>query len=878
MLALRRPKQGFSIIKRAFGKLSEQELKKKRSALLNKLVTRHVPSEYKPKGYTKKEDCVQLLLKYTSITEEMVKEIDSGPTNKKGKTKKEGKALSSSSSSTNEEQQSSTLIEKDIAPDAEEVSKQAVQNNKSTQAIDLGKEKMGPVASHLDLITTNLDEGPPGVTMVRTEAKAKSVIRHLMELNRETVYHACDTEVSGFQSKRSPINNGKVICASIYCGPEHDFGDGPKIFIDNHGVGVEGTLQLFKDYFENPTIKKVWHNYSFDFHELGNHGIHCAGLGADTFHMAKLNDTALPSYSLDNLSERYLKTKKVNMKERFAKRKVLKNGQLSKLSTMPGVLDIQLNPDTRQEWIEYSTLDTLVTWDLHQFLSNRLKSTPWGDEEGTNMLQFYECNMVPFAQCLTNMEKRGFFVRAKDYLPQVEEAAKEDLEKATKTFLAWAQDVCPGAEYMNINSHVQRRQLFFAPCRGRIDAKTVGQLPREKAFQRENIEGYVEENREKPKKYCDFTLVGLGWEPLNLTADKIPQTSNAVCEALSKRLAKEGDAEAAEALKALADVGSITKMLTGFIKPLQEMVDPESRVHGSMNFSTETGRLACKNPNLQNQPALEKDIYKVRQAFSAPPGKTLIVADYGQLELRILAGMSNCKSMIDAFIEGGDFHSRTAMGMFPYIREALDQGKVILEWDYTKGQPTVPLLKDVYASERRKAKTLNFSIAYGKTAHGLAHDWGVTKAEAEATLAAWYADRPEVKQWQQDQLKVARKFCVSRTLIGRYRHVPDILSNSWKLKGASERQVINGPVQGSAADVVMLAMLKLERHERFRELGWQMILQVHDEIIAEGPKESVKEAQAIVIECMENPFESTGCFPVNFVVDSQHADTWYEAK
>ena len=160
------------------------------------------------------------------------------------------------------------------------------------------------------------------------------------------------------------------------------------------------------------------------------------------------------------------------------------------------------------------------------------------------------------------------------------------------------------------------------------------------------------------------------------------------------------------------------------------MADENDRIHCSLNLNTETGRLSSRRPNLQNQPALEKDSYKIRDAFVAEEGKTLIVADYGQLELRILAHITNCKSMIDAFKSGGCFHSRTALGMYSYIREDVESGGVVLEWDYSKGQPNVPLVKDKYGSERRKAKTLNFSIAYGKTVHGLAQDWGITKEEA----------------------------------------------------------------------------------------------------------------------------------------------------
>jgi DNA polymerase I len=110
--------------------------------------------------------------------------------------------------------------------------------------------------------------------------------------------------------------------------------------------------------------------------------------------------------------------------------------------------------------------------------------------------------------------------------------------------------------------------------------------------------------------------------------------------------------------------------------------------------------------------------------------------------------MTNCTSMLDAFRKGGCFHSRTAVGMFDHVRAAVDSGDVLLEWDYSKGAPPKPLVKDVYGAERRKAKTLNFSIAYGKTAHGLSKDWDVSVNEAKELLKAWYADRPEVEKWQ----------------------------------------------------------------------------------------------------------------------------------
>lgn len=323
-------------------------------------------------------------------------------------------------------------------------------------------------------------------------------------------------------------------------------------------------------------------------------------------------------------------------------------------------------------------------------------------------------------------------------------------------------------------------------------------------------------------------------------------------------------------------------MIANFITSLQELADEDfSRVHCSLNLNTDTGRLSSRQPNLQNQPALEKDVYKIRQSFESSPGNNLIVADYGQLELRILASLTDCKSMIDAFEAGGDFHSRTAMDMFDYVRKALDDGTCLLEWDYSQGDPPKPLLKDMFASERRKAKTLNFSIAYGKTAHGLSKDWGVTVKEADQMLKAWYDARPEVRNWQDRTKKTAVEKGITRTLMGRYRHLPSVRGpEGRKLLGSIERQSINTPVQGGAADIAMMAMNKINASPKLAALGWVLLLQVHDEVILEGPSETAEEAFEEVLQCMQEPWvfglKKTS---VPLLVDGSYTHhNWYEAK
>lgn len=411
----------------------------------------------------------------------------------------------------------------------------------------------------------------------------------------------------------------------------------------------------------------------------------------------------------------------------------------------------------------------------------------------------------------------------------------------------------------------------------------------------EEILNSVREKETAEPKFVDVTITSIGMKPVKYTAGGAPSVTADVLRKLAgDPLAdppKYGTAydfygggrdghDACVALYSLTAIGSIDTMIANFITNLQNLVDDQGRVHCSLNLNTETGRLSARRPNLQNQPALEKDKYKIRKAFQSSEGNNLIVADYGQLELRLLASMTNCISMIEAFQAGGDFHSRTALGMFDYIKKKVDDGECLLEWDYSKGDPPKPMLKDEFASERRKAKTLNFSIAYGKTAHGLSEDWGVSKKEANEMLEAWYNSRPEVRDWQKMTKDYAREHGITRTLMGRYRQLPNAIGNNHWLVGRSERASINTPIQGGAADVAMMAMNKMNESPKLKRLGWILLLQIHDEVILEGPEETAEEAFAEVKKCMEEPWvfglDKTA---VPLLVDGSHVHkNWYDAK
>ncbi|KAK7305074.1 hypothetical protein VNO77_42973 [Canavalia gladiata] len=781
------------------------------------------------------------------------------------------------------------------------------------------------------------------ILVVNNISLAEEVAK-MLTVNYRHLIHACDTEVSKIDVKQeTPVDHGEIICFSIYSGPEADFGGGKScIWVDVLDGGGKEILNKFAEFFQDSSIKKVWHNYSFDCHVVQNYGFKVSGFHADTMHMARLWDSSrrwVGGYSLEALTgdrgvmsgakldhEKDL-IGKVSMTTIFGQKKVKKDGSEGKMITIAPVEVLQR--DERIPWICYSVLDARSTLKLYESLKSHLSDMCWKLDGrpvlNKNMYDFYLEYWRPFGELLVKMESQGMLVDQL-YLKGIEKVAKAEQEAAVYRFRKWASKYCPDAKYMNVGSDAQLRVLLFG---GTVNRKNPDEaIPTERIFKILNVDKVIEEGKKAPSKFRDVKLNSIGYnlnvemyttsgwpsvsgdalktlagkvsaeydfnEACNLSLDEedgnpsqnevvpVEIDKSAYGTAFSAFPTEEEGREACHAIAALCEVCSIDSLISNFILPLQghNISGKDCRVHCSININTETGRLSARRPNLQNQPALEKDRYKIRQAFIAAPGNSLIVADYGQLELRILAHLANCKSMLEAFEAGGDFHSRTAMNMYPYIREAVEKKEVLLEWHPQPGEdkPPVPLLKDAFASERRKAKMLNFSIAYGKTPVGLSKDWKVSVKEAKRTVDLWYNDRKEVLKWQEERKKEACKSQRVHTLLGRARRFPKIDPAHSYQKGHIERAAINTPVQGSAADVAMCAMLQISNNKKLKKLGWKLLLQVHDEVILEGPTESAEVAKAIVVECMSKPFNGKNFLKVGLSVDAKCAQTWYAAK
>ncbi|GER56591.1 DNA polymerase [Striga asiatica] len=783
------------------------------------------------------------------------------------------------------------------------------------------------------------------VLVVDDISAAREVVR-LLTTQYTHLIHACDTEVANIDVKEeTPVDHGEIICFSIYSGPQADFGNGKScVWVDVLDGGGRDIIKEFAPFFEDPSIKKVWHNYSFDNHVIENYGLKVSGFYADTMHMARLWNASRRmegGYSLEALTgdrtvmenaksgPDQMDVGKVSMKTIFGKKKMKKDGSEGKLVTIPPVEELQRTE--RKLWICYSALDSISTLRLYESLENKLKKAYWcvdGVYKGS-MFENYQRYLQPFGELLVKMETEGMLVN-RLYLAEIEKVAKAEQQIAADRFRKWASKYCPDAKYMNVGSDTQLRQFLFGGIQNRKDPN---EFLDEKEVKVPNVDNIIEEGKKSPTKFHKIVLrkpdfvnikpekyTASGWpsvsgdvlrslagkvsadfdfldeendeeQPENMTtkysechkANPIAETDiSAYGEAYSAFGGGQAGIEACHAFAALCESCAIDSLLSNFIIPLQgnHISGKNGRIHCSINLNTETGRLSARRPNLQNQPALEKDRYKIRKAFVAAPGNSLIVADYGQLELRILAHLANCTSMLDAFKAGGDFHSRTAMNMYPHIRAAVERKEVLLEWHPQPGEdkPPVPLLKDAYASERRKAKMLNFSIAYGKTTVGLARDWKVSREEAQETVDLWYSDRQEVLKWQEDRKQQARKCKLVYTLLGRTRQFPSLKNASSAHRHHIERAAINTPVQGSAADVAMCAMLEISKNERLKELGWRLLLQVHDEVILEGPTESAEEAKAIVVNCMSYPFDGKNILRVDLSVDAKCAQNWYDAK
>jgi DNA polymerase-1 len=331
---------------------------------------------------------------------------------------------------------------------------------------------------------------------------------------------------------------------------------------------------------------------------------------------------------------------------------------------------------------------------------------------------------------------------------------------------------------------------------------------------------------------------------------------------------KTGYATGAEILEKIAgkspviakvlEYRTLTKLRGTYIDGLIPLVATDGRIHAHFQQTvTATGRISCTEPNLQNIPIRQEFGRQIRKAFvpglpaaGADGDYILLGADYSQIELRILAHFSRDESLIEDFRQGADIHKRTAARVFGVAEN------------------------DVTMQQRSGAKAVNFGVIYGMSSFGLSEGLGITRKEAESYINEYFARHRAVKTYLDECISSAKNSGYAVTILGRRRAIPELKASNYMVRGLGERLAMNTPIQGSAADIIKLAMIDVDRELRARRLASTLILQVHDELIIRAPKSEATEAAGIMKEKMESAIK----LEVPLVVEVNRGASWYDLK
>jgi DNA polymerase-1 len=297
------------------------------------------------------------------------------------------------------------------------------------------------------------------------------------------------------------------------------------------------------------------------------------------------------------------------------------------------------------------------------------------------------------------------------------------------------------------------------------------------------------------------------------------------------------------------DYRTLTKLNSTYAEGLLKVIAPDGRIHTTFqNTVTATGRLSSTDPNLQNIPVRTELGSELRRMFVPRPGWVLVDADYSQIELRVLAHIADDKLMQQAFLDGEDIHRATAAQVFGVS----------------------PI--EVTSEMRRHAKAVNFGIVYGISEFSLAEDIGVSFGEAKAYIASYLDKYQGVQRYMKEIVQTAREQGYVTTLMGRRRYLPDLHSKNFNVRSGAERIALNTPIQGTAADIIKLAMLRVR--DALSGMQARLVLQIHDELIVECPQEEAEQVKHIVTEAMEGVMQ----LAVPLEAEAKIGESWYAAK
>lgn len=683
-----------------------------------------------------------------------------------------------------------------------------------------------------------LAKSPAGTPawVVDTVADAEKLLALLFQQPLVSV----DTETTGLD-----YMNDRVVVWSLSWGN--------RVFI--HG----DLLYVIKPWLESDR-PKVFHNRKYDCHILMNHGIDVGGPCFDTMIMHWLLDEN-SRHGLKELVPHYLNRSRESYRSLFGKiplRLILRrdvDGMVTffgaRLTIRDKKLGVTWKPNTSykklflnatdneaaararfeilyEKLVQYATDDAQDTFELFNLLTEEMKSVAIGER---NLWDYYKDIEEPFAKVLMHIERNGFCLDT-DFLTEIDQIVDQEIQKVEFKFYQAAK------QKIDLGSTKQLIKLFYHDLKFPVLKTTKG------LYCRQCLRDATKATRMACKEHGTRYLVPR------------PSTDDDVLGMLVKR-AKKKFALAGM----LMEHRGLAKLQSTYIRGLAETVADDGRSRTSLRqHGTVTGRLASGDksngyPNLQNIPTHEKDLYGIRHAFIPPPGHGLIVLDYSQIELRLLAHFSQDPAMLEVYRIGGDLHADTAHRI----------------WGADKTH-------DNWEGIRRWAKAVNFGIIYGMGPWKLASDIGVVKEEAIAFIDAYFKGYPDVAEFIRRTHYECRQTGYVTTIVGRRRRVLEIQSDDPKTYAHGKNQAVNSIFQGSAADVIKKSMLKVSEHRNptVKAFGARLLLQVHDELIFECPFETIDRATEYIRQEMEHPFSRELLVPLK--VSGKWGMTWGECK
>ena len=653
---------------------------------------------------------------------------------------------------------------------------------------------------------------------------------------------AIDTETTGLRFFYDRVTHWSI-----------SFADGSEESGANRYAIDTSLIRIFEPVFRSPHITKVFHNALFDLVMLYySFGIEMEGDIICTQVMDCLVDeNRFGNHGLKECAWDYLGL----VADDFS-------------TTFQGE-DISKIPISDPRMADYASKDTWITLLLKWELESQMRKEVLGRREGRDFTlwdmhqRFYpRLNRTVFHMC-----RDGWLVDTA-FLSKLIPVLEKDIERIDQLFNRAAMDVS-----IELGMPLWIWEWEVGVKHVRVEKVYPG--------------GYINPGSDKQVRHFLFEV--LGYPVLEYTSggesgDKQPSLSDSVLEELHKSYG----CTFAGLIQQRRD---IQKTLSTYLRGLSESADTNGYIHASLRImGARTGRFSCRAPNLQNIRKPQDDPYLLRRAFIASPGYKLLVRDYSTLEMVILANMSKCPDLCNAILSGLDLHCWTASTMFDIPYDDLVWAKKNehnLDLSLEEREKVRTLLQ-----KRSAAKAIGFGIIYGmgpkklseqlNLIEELTKQYGYPVSEREAMLVASeyiqkYLDTyPGVRRYMDDVLSSCRRNEFVQTWLKRKRRLPSINSLDGAARTQSERQALNSIIQGTASDIVMIAMLQCAEDERLKALGCKMLMQVHDELIFECPEEHAEEAMEIIRQNMEDPFATS--FMVPITSSGGIADNWAAAK